>query len=172
MGRVAVARAREAGHAIGVLLTSTDAGSGPGELAAALRGHDVAIDFSVADAVPAHVAACAQAGVPLVEGTTGWQAREAELRRVVEDAGAAMVYGPNFSIGVNLFYRVVASAAGLVRGLPAYDAFIEEAHHVRKRDAPSGTAPPLRKNLAPRLRGGGGNANPSPPAGALPRGPP
>src|SRR3989442_3183176 len=154
MGRVAVARAREAGHAIGVVLTSTDAGSGPGELAAALRGHDVAIDFSVADAVPAHVAACAQAGVPLVEGTTGWQAREAEARRVVEDAGGAMVYGPNFSIGVNLFYRVVENAAVLVRGLPAYYAFIQEAHHVRKREAPSGTAPPPREIPARGLGGG------------------
>src|SRR3989449_11368235 len=104
MGRVAVARAREAGHAIGVLLTSTDAGSGPGELAAQRRGHDVAIDFSVADAVPAHVAACAQAGVPLVEGTTGWQARGAEMRRGMEDAGAGVVCGPNFPIGVNLCY--------------------------------------------------------------------
>src|SRR5256885_13999557 len=116
MGRGAVAGAREAGHAVGVVLTSTDAGSGPGELAAALRGHDVVIDFSVADAVPAHVAACAQAGVPLVEGTTGWQAREAEARRVVEDAGGAMVYGPNFSIGVNLVYRGGENAAGVGGG--------------------------------------------------------
>src|SRR5207249_2572033 len=168
MGRVAVARAREAGHAVGVVLTSTDAGSGPGELAAALRGHDVAIDFSVADAVPAHVAACAQAGVPLVEGTTGWQAREADLRRAVEDAGGAMVYGPNFSIGVNLFYRVVENAAGLVRGLPAYDAFIEEAHHVRKRDAPSGTALQLRKILARELGGGRDIAIASTRAGHIP----
>jgi 4-hydroxy-tetrahydrodipicolinate reductase len=151
MGRVAVARAREAGHEIGVVLTSKDAGSGPGELAAALSGHDAAIDFSVTDAVLTHVAACAAAGVPLVEGTTGWQAREADARRVVDDAGGAMVYGPNFSIGVNLFYRVVESAAGLVRGLPAYDPFIEEAHHARKRDAPSGTALQLRKILARHL---------------------
>src|SRR5437879_7117426 len=99
MGRVAVARAREAGHAIGVVLTSTDAGSGPGELAAALHGHDVAIDFSVADAVPAHVAACAQAGVPLVEGTTGRQVRETEMRRVVGEGGAAMVDWPTLLLG-------------------------------------------------------------------------
>src|SRR5256885_1103262 len=168
MGRGAVAGAREAGHAVGVVLTSTDAGSGPGELAAALRGHDVVIDFSVADAVPAHVAACAQAGVPLVEGTTGWQAREADLRRVVEDAGGAMVYGPNFSVGGNLFYRVVENAAGLVRGLPAYDAFIEEAHHVRKRDAPSGTALQLRKILARELGGGRDIAIASTRAGHIP----
>src|SRR5207244_462825 len=107
-------------------------------------------------------------GVPLVEGTAGWQAREAEARRVVEDAGGAMVYGPNFSIGVNLFYRVVENAAGLVRGLPAYDAFIEEAHHVRKRDAPSGTALQLRKILARELGGGREVAIASTRAGHIP----
>src|SRR3989449_7695754 len=149
VGRVAVARAREAGHAIGVVLTSTDAGSGPGELAAALRGHDVVIDFSVADAVPAHVAACAQAGVPLVEGTTGWQAREADLRRVVEDAGGAMVYGPNFSIGVNLFYRVVENAAGRGGGLAGRHALLEGAPHRRQRDPPPGTPPPPPESLGP-----------------------
>src|SRR2546428_2563190 len=79
-----------------------------------------------------------------------------------------MVYGPNFSIGVNLFYRVVASAAGLVRGLPAYHAFIEEAHHVRKRDAPSGTALQLRKILARELRGGREVTIPSTRAGYIP----
>src|SRR5437899_5658756 len=94
MGRVAVARAPEAGHAMGVVLTSTDAGSGPGELAAALRGHDVAIDFSIADAVPAHVAACAQAGVPLVEGTTGWQARGPSRRRGVGTPAGGWGSGP------------------------------------------------------------------------------
>src|SRR2546422_2575137 len=111
MGRVAVARAREAGHAVGVVLTSTDAGSGPGELAAALRGHDVAIDFSVADAVPAHVAACAQAGVPLVEGTNGWPAPEADLRRAAEDAGRAIVDRPNFSIALDPVHPPVHDAA-------------------------------------------------------------
>src|SRR2546422_6931015 len=149
MGRVAVARAREAGHAVGVVLTSTDAGSGPGELAAALRGHDVAIDFSVADAVPAHVAACAQAGVPLVEGTTGWQAREADLRRVGEDAGGAMGYGPNFSVGVNRFYRVVENAAGVGRGGAAADAFSGEADPGRHHATPPATPPRRRRVQAP-----------------------
>src|SRR5439155_8107383 len=60
---------------------------------------------------------------------------------------ATLVYGPNFSIGVNLFYRVVAGAARQFRGLAAYDPFIEEAHHARKRDAPSGTAIMLRDIL-------------------------
>src|SRR6266702_2012023 len=85
--------------------------------------------------------------VPLVEGTTGWHEEEAAVRRLVAARRATLVYGPNSSIGVNLFYRVVAGAARQFRGLAAYDPFIEEAHHARKRDAPSGTAIMLRDIL-------------------------
>jgi len=153
MGRAVVERARDAGHEVGAVVTSAAATSGPDELAQALRGHDAAIDFSVGSAVLTHVAACARAGVPLVEGTTGWQAQEAEARRLLEQAGGggAMVYGANFSIGVNLFYRLADRAGELYGGLPAYEAYIEEAHHAKKRDAPSGTALELRRLLARRL---------------------
>jgi 4-hydroxy-tetrahydrodipicolinate reductase len=151
MGSVVLARAREAGHEIGVVLNINDAGLAPDKLVAKLRGHDAAIDFSAPDAVLAHVGACARAGVPLVEGTTGWQAQEGEARRLMESAGGAMVFGANFSIGVHVFYRLVDRAGELFRGLAAYDAFIEEAHHANKRDAPSGTALHLRSLLAKRL---------------------
>jgi 4-hydroxy-tetrahydrodipicolinate reductase len=156
MGSVVLARAREAGHEIGVVLNINDAGLGLDKLVAALRGHNAAIDFSAPDAVLEHVAACARAGVPLVEGTTGWQAQESEARRLMDGAGGAMVFGANFSIGVHVFYRLVDRAGELFRGLAAYDAFIEEAHHANKRDAPSGTALYLRALLARRLGGGGG----------------
>jgi len=149
MGRVVIAQARAAGYEVGVVLSSADARAGPEGLAAALSGHDAAIDFTAADAVLAHVAACVRAGVPLVEGTTGWQEQEAEARRLVEQGGA-MVYGANFSIGVNLFYRLVDRAGELFRGV-GYDAYIEEAHHAKKRDAPSGTALELRRLLVGRL---------------------
>jgi len=143
MGGVVIAQARAAGYKVGAVLSSADARVGPEGLAAALSGHDAAIDFTTADAVLAHVAACVQARVPLVEGTTGWREQEAEARRLVEQGGA-MVYGANFSIGVNLFYRLVDRAGELFRGL-AYDDYIEEAHHAKKRDAPSGTALELRR---------------------------
>ncbi len=149
MGRVVIAQARAAGYEVGVVLSSADARAGPEGLAAALSGHHAAIDFTAADAVLAHVAACVRAGVPLVEGTTGWQEQEAEARRLVEQGGA-MVYGANFSIGVNLFYRLVDRAGELFRGV-GYDAYIEEAHHAKKRDAPSGTALELRRLLVGRL---------------------
>jgi len=151
MGTVVLARAREMGHEIGVVLNINDAGLAPDKMVARLRGHDAAIDFSAPDAVLGHVNACARAGVPLVEGTTGWQAQEADVRRSIESAGGAMVFGANFSIGVHVFYRLVDRAGELFHGLTAYDAFIEEAHHANKKDAPSGTALHLRALLAQRL---------------------
>ena len=148
MGSLVEARAREAGHDIAVIFTDRDAARSPADLAQSLRGADVAVDFSVGAAVPDHASACVRAGVPLVEGTTGWAGQLADVRRTVQEAKGALIYGANFSIGVNLFYRIVATAAQQLGRDPTYAAFIEEAHHSRKKDAPSGTALKLRDIVA------------------------
>jgi 4-hydroxy-tetrahydrodipicolinate reductase len=148
MGSLVELRARDAGHVIGATFTDRDAGRGVAEIAAALAGHDVAVDFSVGAAVPDHVRAAVAAGVPLVEGTTGWQAALAEVKADVVRGGGALLFGANLSIGVNLFYRVVAEAAAQYARDPAYAPFLEEAHHARKKDAPSGTALKLRDLVA------------------------
>ncbi len=147
MGQLVERLAREAGHKVATVLGSREAAFDAEELAEILGGHDAAIDFTVADAVPRHAEACALARVPLVEGTTGWQAHLEEVRGRVERGGGALVYGANFSVGVNLFYRVVARAAEMFSRVD-YAPFIEEAHHSRKRDAPSGTALRLRDIVA------------------------
>jgi 4-hydroxy-tetrahydrodipicolinate reductase len=153
MGQLVASLARAAGDEIGATLTSKDAARSSEEMAALLRGHDVAIDFSEGSAVVTRVEACMQAGVPLVQGTTGWKDREAEARRIVGEHGGALVYGANFSIGVNVFYRIVTEAAKLFAGLDQYEAFIEEQHHSRKLDAPSGTALKLKSLMADHLKG-------------------
>ena len=149
MGRLVSVLAQRDGHELGVVITSHDCPHSVEELQELLRGHDAAIDFSVAGAVLGNVTACASAGVPLVEGTTGWTSIAPDVRRVVEKHQGALIYGANFSVGVNLFYRIVSRAAELFQGVEGYEAFIEEAHHGRKRDAPSGTALRLRELLAP-----------------------
>jgi len=148
MGSLVEARSREAGYEITAVFTDRDARRAVGEIAAALKGADVAVDFSVGAAVPDHVRASVKAGVPLVEGTTGWAKELDAVRRIVTDGKGALVYGANFSIGVNLFYRIVAAAAQQLGRDPTYGAFIEEAHHVRKKDAPSGTALKLKEIVA------------------------
>ncbi len=148
MGKLVENLASAAGDEIGLKVDSSGASLDAAELAASLRGHDVAIDFSVATAVVRNIDACARADVALVEGTTGWQEKVAEARRLVEAHKGALVYGANFSIGVNVFYRIVSAAARLMASLDQYQAFMEEEHHARKRDAPSGTALKLKELMS------------------------
>ena len=105
---------------------------------------DVAIDFSIAAAVPGNLRRLAASGTNLVVGTTGWDASETALRASAEAAGIGVVASANFSIGVNLLQAMVAEAARLMAAQPDYGAWIHEAHHSAKRDAPSGTALLLR----------------------------
>jgi 4-hydroxy-tetrahydrodipicolinate reductase len=101
---------------------------------------DVCIDFSEPGAVVENIRAAAAARVPMVVGTAGWYDRIDEVRRVVEESGIGFVYGSNFSIGVNLMFKITEYAALLFKRFPSHDPFIEEAHHKFKKDAPSGTA--------------------------------
>jgi 4-hydroxy-tetrahydrodipicolinate reductase len=140
MGKLIERLAVEKGHEIGWVIDDAHAGTTADELAKQLRGCDVAIDFTTADAVRRNVEACLAAGVPVVEGTTGWNEQRAEVERLVRDGDGAMVFGANFSIGVNLFYKIADFAAELFSKFPEYETFIEEQHHSRKKDAPSGTA--------------------------------
>ena len=110
-------------------------------------GVDVAIDFSTPDSVIANAVVLAKRGISLVIGTTGWSAREAELRKAVADAGTGIVVAPNFSTGVVLFEALVAQAAKLFAPQPDFGAFLHEAHHSAKKDAPSGTAFLLKKTM-------------------------
>jgi 4-hydroxy-tetrahydrodipicolinate reductase len=151
MGQLVGRLALEQGHEIALTLDVEDADRSAEDLAKALRGCDVAIDFSIAGTVPKNAEACALAEVPIVVGTTGWVAQLSEVQRVVTGHGGALIYGANFSVGVQVFYRIAARAAELFRDLDSYDGFIEEAHHKRKRDAPSGTAIHLHKIVAEKL---------------------
>lgn len=105
---------------------------------------DAAIDFTTAEALAVNFPRYLERRLPVVIGTTGWQDRAAEYRAAAERAGVGVVASGNFSIGVNLFQHVVAEAARMMAEQPQYGAWIHEAHHAAKRDAPSGTALLLR----------------------------
>lgn len=114
----------------------------------ALSGADVLIDFSSAEAVPGNIRAASALRLPMVEGTTGWGGFLKEAEEEVRKSGIGFVHAANFSLGVNLFYRVVERAGELFSVFSRYDPFIEEAHHRFKKDAPSGTALELRGLLS------------------------
>ena len=101
---------------------------------------DAAIDFSHAEAVPGNLAVLARERVNVVIGATGWQDRAAELRALADRAGIGVLASANFSLGMNAFVLVVEEAARRFAALDDVGAWIHEAHHAAKRDAPSGTA--------------------------------
>ena len=103
------------------------------------RGISVAIDFSIPGAVPRNVEGISALGVDIVLGTTGWLEHLDAVKRTVEKNGIGLVWGPNFSIGVHAFTRIVAEAARLLAQEPEYGAWAWEIHHSTKKDAPSGT---------------------------------
>ena len=111
-------------------------------------GCPVGIDFTRAEAVEGNVAAALSAGARYVVGTTGWADTLPAVRAQVEAHGGGLVWAANFSLGVNLFYRVVREAAALLARFPEYDPYVLERHHRQKKDAPSGTARALAAILA------------------------
>jgi len=134
--------ARERGHEVHVL-ASQENPHASALTADLLRGIDAVIDFTSPEAVLENMAACIRNRAPIVVGTTGWYDRLEEIERQVRSAGAALLYGSNFSVGVNVFFEIVAAAAGgLAQG---YAPQIVERHHVHKKDAPSGTAVSMQR---------------------------
>jgi 4-hydroxy-tetrahydrodipicolinate reductase len=101
---------------------------------------DVAIEFTRPEAAVGNIERIVRWGKPVVVGTTGWLDEIETVRRAVEEHGGRVVYGSNFSIGVNVFFKLARLAAGLINGQSMYDAAVHEIHHVRKADSPSGTA--------------------------------
>jgi 4-hydroxy-tetrahydrodipicolinate reductase len=106
---------------------------------------DAAIDFSQPDAVADNVAVLASHRVSVVIGTTGWQGQEGELRALASHAGIGVLAAANFSLGMHVFAVVVEEAARRFAALDGIGAWIHEAHHAAKKDAPSGTALMLQR---------------------------
>jgi 4-hydroxy-tetrahydrodipicolinate reductase len=104
-----------------------------------VQSPDAVIDFTQPDTVVTNVRVCTKAKIPMVIGTTGWDADVPKVRKMIEEAGIGCIIGSNYSIGVNLFLKIVASASRLL-SVADYDVYITEAHHRTKKDFPSGTA--------------------------------
>ncbi len=105
-----------------------------------IRKADVAIEFTQPDSAFNNYLKCFEAGIPVVSGTTGWLNRMPELRKICKEMNATFLYGSNFSIGVNILFRLNKILAGMMNSFPGYTVTVEEIHHTEKKDAPSGTA--------------------------------
>lgn len=139
MGRLVEALAPEYGVSVKLRLDSKNNASSRALTKEQLTGIDAAIQFSTPRAAPENIVQLVRAGIPTICGTTGWYDQLASVRAMVDDAGGALVWGANFSVGVCLFSQIVSEAARLLATQPEYGAWAWEIHHAAKKDAPSGT---------------------------------
>lgn len=105
-----------------------------------LKDVDVAIDFTAPDAVFANVRKITDMGINVVLGTTGWYERKEELEEIVKENNTGLIWSGNFSMGVNMFFKIVEAAAKIVDKIDDYDILVQDIHHNQKLDSPSGTA--------------------------------
>lgn len=112
-----------------------------------LKKADVAIEFSTPASAIENFIRCFEIGIPVVSGTTGWLGSKAEVEALCRKKSGGFFYASNFSIGVNLFFKLNRQLAILMSGCPEYEISIEETHHIHKLDAPSGTAISLAEDI-------------------------
>jgi 4-hydroxy-tetrahydrodipicolinate reductase len=139
MGRMIEQFAPEHGFSVALKLDEFNNANFEGVTAENFGAIDVAIDFSIPAAVRRNVEGIAALGVNLVVGTTGWLEHIDAVKQTVEKHGIGLVWSPNYSVGVNAFFRLAREAARLLESQPAYGAWAWEIHHSTKKDAPSGT---------------------------------
>ncbi|MBC7616859.1 MAG: 4-hydroxy-tetrahydrodipicolinate reductase [Pedobacter sp.] len=116
-----------------------------------LEKADVAIDFSAPNAAVSNIYKCFEAGLPVVVGTTGWYGNLQQIKNDCLKSNNTLLYGSNFSVGVNLFFHLNKVLAKLMNNYPAYEVQVEEIHHTQKLDAPSGTAMTIAEDIIEAL---------------------
>lgn len=139
MGRLVAQLAPEYDCQVVLTLDEDNNQDGAGITAEAFAGIDAAIEFSTPHTAVANIERLAAAGVNTVVGTTGWSSDLPRVRAAIENAGTGLIWSPNFSVGVNVFFRLAAAAASLLSSESEYGAWAWEIHHDAKKDAPSGT---------------------------------
>jgi 4-hydroxy-tetrahydrodipicolinate reductase len=147
MGQLVERVASAHGHEVVARLDIENNQNASGITRERLNGAEVAIDFSSPDAVIDNIRALMDVGMPVVVGTTGWDEHLEQVQTMVSKSNGSLVYGANFSIGMNLFFRLVDQAGKLFASHDGYDPFLIEHHHQFKKDAPSGTAIRMAKLL-------------------------
>lgn len=145
MGQAIRELAQAKGWKVAALVGERESAGGTGITRSTLGNADVAVEFTQPDAAVANISAALRAGVPVVAGTTGWYDQLPAVTQVANEAGTALLWSPNFSLGVNVLIELARFAGTMMRTLEEFDAHIVETHHSKKKDAPSGTAVAMAK---------------------------
>jgi len=152
MGQAIRELAQAKGWKVAAMIGERESAGGRGITRSTLGNADVAVEFTEPKAAVANITAALRAGVPVVAGTTGWYEQLPAVTQVANEAGAALLWSPNFSLGVNVLIELARVAGELMQPLQEFDAHIVETHHSKKKDAPSGTAVSIAKAASEGLK--------------------
>ena len=152
MGHAIRDLAEAKGWKVAALIGERESAGGSGITRSTLGNADVALEFTEPKAAVKNITAALRAGLPVVAGTTGWYDQLPAVTQVANDAGTALLWSPNFSLGVNVMIELSRHAGTLMRPLAEFDAHIVETHHSKKKDAPSGTAVAIAKAAGESLK--------------------
>lgn len=152
MGKEVESAAQARNILIKKILTVENNLTGMGISAETLKDVDVCIDFSVSAAVINNLSAIAQCGKNIVVGTTGWYDKLDKVKKIVKENNIGMLYSPNFSIGMNIFFQILGSTSSVFDKFDMYDVAVNEIHHRGKLDNPSGTALAIGQTILQHIR--------------------
>jgi 4-hydroxy-tetrahydrodipicolinate reductase len=144
MGKAIESIALSRGHEISVRIDRSNPSAWSEE---ALKGSDVAIEFTGPESAPSNLQNCLEIGLPVICGSTGWLSHWQAIETACRQTNGTLLYASNFSVGVNIFFALNEHLANLLAKQPSYSVSIEEIHHTEKKDAPSGTAISLAEQI-------------------------
>lgn len=150
MGREIETILKQRGHSVDLIIDKDNAADLNVEN---LANIDVVLEFTMPETAYDNIRTCIEAKTAVVSGTTGWTTRLDELKKLTVDNGSALFYASNFSLGVNLMFRLNSVLAAMMNNVDGYQVTIDETHHTQKKDAPSGTAISLAEQVIEQLGG-------------------
>lgn len=148
MGREIEKQLISRGHEVGLVIDVDNASDLNAEK---MKGIDVAIEFTTPDTALGNIKKCLEIGVPVVCGTTAWTVHLPEVTALCKERDGAFFYASNYSVGVNITFRLNKILAEMMNRFPEYDVTVEEVHHTQKKDAPSGTAITIAEDIVAGL---------------------
>ena len=154
MGKLVGQVAKARGHTVTAIIGRTDEGATHASVTAdAVKNADVVMDFTHPEAVVGNIRQVSAMKKSMLVGTTGWYESLDEVKKMVAASGIGFIYATNFSVGVNVFFKIVEEASKLIGKIPEYDAFGYELHHNQKADSPSGTAKTIAEIMSANISG-------------------
>lgn len=117
-----------------------------------MKDVDVCVDFTHPNCVVENIKKISKFKKNIVVGTTGWYDKLEEVKKIVKEEKIGLIWSGNFSLGVNIFFKIIENSAKLINNFDDYDVFVHEFHHNQKADSPSGTAVMIGKILLENIK--------------------